>query len=369
MNDLYKEQTEDEGDDRPTDPQERLRSINEPLLAWYRENARDLPWRRDPSAYRVWISEIMLQQTRVEAAKPYFDRFVEELPDVHSLALAQEERVMKLWEGLGYYSRARNLQKAAKMIEEEYGGQIPDRFEDLCRLPGIGSYTAGAVASIAYGKKRPAVDGNVLRVLSRILADDQDVNRPEAKRKAETLLLSTMPDQECGSFNQALFEIGALICVPNGRPRCGDCPVCSLCLAHRQGREEELPVRTSPKPRRIEEKTVFLIRADGRTAIRKRPDQGLLASLYEFPAADGHLSEEEARRFFDGHFGGEIRAIKYAGKVRHIFSHIEWNMIGYLVETDRIPAGFMPAEPGELSGKYPLPGAFSRYISFLTGKS
>ncbi len=284
-----------EADDRPLDRVGRIRAVREPLLAWYRQNARVLPWREEPDPYRVWISEIMLQQTRVEAVKPYFARFMEELPDVEALAEVSDDRLLKLWEGLGYYSRARNLKKAARIIVERYGGRLPDTMEELLGLPGIGSYTAGAIASIAYGKPEPAVDGNVLRVLSRLLASRDDIANPAVKRRFEEELRLVIPAENCGAFNQGLIEIGAVVCVPNGEPRCGECPMRSVCLAARNGLTGEIPYKAPKRPRRIEERTVLLIRSGDLVVIRKRPEKGLLASMYEFPGLEGKRSPEEAR--------------------------------------------------------------------------
>ena len=236
------------------------------------------------------VSEIMLQQTRVEAVKPYFARFMEALPDVETLAAAADDRLLKLWEGLGYYSRAKNLKKTAQILVNEYGGRLPDTREELLSLPGIGSYTAGAIASIAYGKPEPAVDGNVLRVLARLLACRDDISAQAVKRQFEADLAAAMPKEDCSAFNQGLIEIGALVCIPGGEPRCGECPLRSLCLAERNGLIGEIPYKAPKKPRRIEERTILLIESGDRIAIQKRPEKGLLASMYEFPGLEGKYS-------------------------------------------------------------------------------
>ena len=271
----------------------RLRAINRPLLDWYRNHARILPWREDPKPYHVWISEIMLQQTRVEAVKPYFERFLEALPDISALAAVEDDRLMKLWEGLGYYNRARNLKKAAQVIVHEYEGRMPSEYQELLKLPGIGSYTAGAIASIAFGKPVPAVDGNVLRVISRVTASRRDILKASTKKWMEDRLRETMPQSEASDFNQGLIEIGAIVCVPNGQPKCGQCPLASVCLSRQQELWQEIPVKTPPKKRRIEEKTVCILEGGHQVALKKREDEGLLASLYELPNAEGFLSEEE----------------------------------------------------------------------------
>ena len=228
------------------------------LIDWYRQNRRDLPWRQSRDPYRVLVSEIMLQQTRAETVKPYFHRFLATLPTVEALAGADEPTLLKLWEGLGYYSRVRNLQKAARAVMEHHGGVIPADFDALLKLPGVGRYTAGAVASIAFGIPVPAVDGNVLRVLARLTGDDTDILSPAAKKTAETTLAPLVPSDAAGDFTQSLIELGALVCTP-GEPRCGDCPLHLLCTAHREGRERDLPVRLAKTKRRVEERTVLEI--------------------------------------------------------------------------------------------------------------
>lgn len=345
--------------------EERLRAINGPLIDWYREHARDLPWRKDRDAYHVWISEIMLQQTRVEAVKPYYLRFMEAFPNAEALAGAEDEVLLKMWEGLGYYSRARNLKKAAIRIRDEYGGELPASREELLTLPGIGSYTAGAVASIAFGIPVPAVDGNVLRVLSRFLGSRLDVSLSGTKKRFEKLLSETMDREEPGLYNQGLFEVGALVCVPNGAPRCGICPLAWLCRAKREGLWEELPVKASKKPRRVQEKTIFVLTSGTQVAIRKRPDKGLLASLYEFPGAEGCLSlENDWEKAADaaGVAREDIVSVEPLGEAKHIFSHVEWHMTGYHIRLKgKIPERFVAADIRELETRYPIPSAFEAY--------
>lgn len=346
-------------------PEDRLRAMNGPLLEWYENNARILPWREEPEPYRVWISEIMLQQTRVEAVKPYFERFLDEIPDIKALSEAPEERLLKLWEGLGYYNRARNLQKAAKMIVDEFGGRIPDHYDSLLKLPGIGSYTAGAIASIAYGVPVPAVDGNVLRVISRVLASREDILKQSVKSQMEKALKETMPADRASAFNQGLIEIGAIVCVPNGSPKCKECPLAAICLAGRQGLTGEIPVKTPKKPRRIEEKTVLIIVYESQVAIRKREDKGLLASLYELPTLDGHLSQNQMTEALSLP-PGAVEQIDVLPAAKHIFSHVEWHMTGYrVVLREGTPGLFMMVEKEALSSRYPLPNAFAAYRKLL----
>lgn len=262
-----------------------LNEIVQPLISWYRQNKRILPWRDQKNAYYTWVSEIMLQQTRVEAVKPYFLRFIGELPDVKALAECPEEKLMKLWEGLGYYNRVRNMQNAAQTVVSEYSGILPVSYEELLALKGIGSYTAGAIASIAYDIPVPAVDGNVLRVFSRITEDRQDIMKQSVRRQVEEKLLEIMPKEAPGDFNQALMELGAVVCVPNGPARCTECPIAEFCRAYHHGTVDELPVKAPKKKRTIENRTVFVIQDGERTAIHKRPEEGLLAGLYELPNA------------------------------------------------------------------------------------
>lgn len=263
-----------EREEMPLGRRERLSSMERPLLAWYSSRARSLPWRDDPKPYRVWISEIMLQQTRVEAVKPYFERFMEAFPTVSHLAQAEDDYLMKMWEGLGYYNRARNLKAAARMIMSEYGGCLPASFDELIRLPGIGSYTAGAIASIAYGIPLPAVDGNVLRVISRVLGDREDIKKASVKAGIEAELKDVMPRDEASHYNQGLIEIGALVCIPGGEPRCSQCPLASICLTRKNGWWKEIPYKSPDKARKIEERTVFIIEYQDKVAIRKRPPRG-----------------------------------------------------------------------------------------------
>ncbi len=368
MNDLYESIPVWDDGEHPLERRQRLAAMEGPLLDWYRKRARILPWREDPSPYRVWVSEIMLQQTRVEAVKPYFQRFMEELPDIKALAEAPEERLLKLWEGLGYYSRARNLQKAARLLMEKYGGKLPEEYEELLKLPGVGSYTAGAIASIAYGKPFPAVDGNVLRVLSRVLAIGEDIRSQPLKRRIEEDLKAVMPVTGCSAYNQGLIEVGALVCVPGGRPRCADCPLFSVCLAGKRGLWDRIPYKAPKKPRRVETRTILLLTVDGRYVIRRRPERGLLASMYEFPGLDGTYGPEELSELLAQKWPGHVLEIRPAGEAAHVFSHVEWHMTGYVVRLDAEPEGCLLATPRELSEKYPLPGAFYKYIKLINGE-
>ena len=259
-----------------------LRKIIEPIIEWYQNQEKTLPWKQDKEPYHIWVSEIMLQQTRIEAVKKYYTRFMEELPTIQDLAVVPEEKLLKLWEGLGYYSRARNLKKAAIQIEQEYEGKMPTNYADLLKLAGIGEYTAGAIASISYKEKVPAVDGNVLRVVSRVLASKEDVLLPETKRKITKALFEIMPN-EPGDFNEGLMELGEKICLPNTVPMCDKCPIQEFCRAHKENLTKEIPVRIKKQKRKIEKRTVFILEYQNHMAIRKREKTGILAKLYEFP--------------------------------------------------------------------------------------
>ncbi|MGN1180481.1 MAG: A/G-specific adenine glycosylase [Suilimivivens sp.] len=350
-----------------------LDRIAEPLLTWYDRGRRILPWREEPTPYHVWVSEIMLQQTRVEAVKPYYDRFMKSLPGIKELSEAQEEVLLKLWEGLGYYNRVRNLNKAAVRIMEEFDGRMPDDYEELLKLPGIGSYTAGAIASIAYGKPVPAVDGNVLRVLSRLRCDDRDIMQQSVKKQVEEDLQAVIPKDRPGDFNQALMELGAMVCIPNGEPKCRECPWEEICMAHKQGTELQFPVKAKKKPRIIEEKTVLIIRDENKAALHKRPSKGLLAGMYEFPNIDGHLSEKEVLAWLK-EIGLSVLRIEPLAESRHIFTHKEWHMTGYSVRVDELDRGesntdFIFVERNEARDKYPIPSAYSAYLQAFYEKS
>ncbi len=344
-----------------------LNKIVTPLLDWYASHARILPWRENVTPYRVWVSEIMLQQTRVEAVKPYFERFMKELPTIRDLAECEEERLLKLWEGLGYYNRVRNLQAAAQTVMQEYGGELPADYEKLLSLKGIGHYTAGAVASIAYGIPAPAVDGNVLRVVMRVTADDSDIMKQPVKTAVERALGQVIPKDYAGAFNQALMELGATVCVPNGEPLCTQCPWKGFCGTKERGNWTEIPVKTKAKERRIEERTVLVIRDGDKIALRKRPNKGLLAGMYEFPNVEGHLSVEEALKIVRQFRLHPIR-IQKLEDAKHIFSHVEWHMRGYMIQVDsltRKEAGLLFVEVSESEEKFPIPSAFAAYTKYM----
>ena len=344
------------------------------IADWYRKGHRDLPWRHlDPenraqTAYHVWVSEIMLQQTRVEAVKPYYARFLRALPDVKALAEAPEDELLKLWEGLGYYNRIRNMQAAARQIQEEHGGVFPESYEEIRALKGIGNYTAGAISSFAYKVPKPAVDGNVLRVISRLTASFEDITRDSVKRKTEEILETFLPGEDPSDFNQGLIELGAVICAPGGEPKCDACPAALWCKARQEGIQMELPVKKKAKERRIEERTILLLRTPEGVFLGRRPGKGLLAGLYEFPSLDGSVSEEEATAYAEQN-GLLIESVRKLPAAKHIFSHVEWHMTGYELWVKGIgqfelfekKSGWILARYEELEKQYALPSAFAAY--------
>ena len=328
------------------------------LIAWYRANRRPLPWRQEPTPYQVWISEIMLQQTRIEAAREYYARFLEALPDVRSLAEVEEDRLLKLWEGLGYYSRARNLKKAAVQIVERYDGALPRKAEELRALPGIGDYTAGAIASIAYGEPGPAVDGNVMRVVMRLLASTEDVMAPANRRHVTALLKAVYPaGEDAALLTEGIMELGETVCIPNGEAACLLCPLCGLCRAFEAGTVQDYPVRSKPKERRQEQRTVLLLRCGERFALRRRPESGLLAGLWEFPNREGRFDAAEIETLL----GVPLLSCEACGSARHVFSHVEWQMEGWLAECEKELPGYTWLDRATIRREYSIPTAFRTY--------
>ena len=331
------------------------------LTDWCAAVRRPLPWRLSPTPYHVWVSEIMLQQTRIETVIPYYARFLAALPDIRSLADAEEDFLLKLWEGLGYYSRARNLQKAAKCVMEKFGGELPREAAKLRTLPGIGDYTAGAVASIAYGEPEPAVDGNVLRVMTRVLARADDIALPRTRAEIAALLREHYPRGErAGLLTEGIMELGETVCLPNAAPKCDVCPLSTLCRACLRGETENYPVKSPPRQRRIEQRTVLLLRCGGCYAVRKREEKGLLAGLWEFPNLDGALDETAALSAVRA-LGGEAGGIKPCGETKHVFTHVEWHMRGYRIEVAEKLPDFLWKTPEEIRADCPIPTALRYY--------
>ena len=345
------------------------------LLQWYDYNRRILPWRESPTPYHVWVSEIMLQQTRVEAVRGYYDRFLTCLPDVAALASAQEEVLLKLWEGLGYYNRVRNMQKAARILVEQYDGQMPAEYEKIRALPGIGDYTAGAIASIAFGLPYPAVDGNVLRVMSRIACSEEDIAKEKTKQKLKHELTLIMPERS-GDFNQSLMELGATVCLPNGRPLCDQCPVMHLCKAFHAGRETELPVKSGKKERRVEKRVVYVISCGEKILLHRREKKGLLAGLWEFPNVLTDEKERDLQTRAESdleqlgiQLPGMKLTVRKSKKAKHIFSHVEWHMEGIRIEAQDFCGNGKDGQEEwafvtvqELQNIYPVPSAFEVFL-------
>ena len=330
--------------------------LPEALLPWYRENKRNLPWRNTSDPYPIWLSEIMLQQTRVEAVKGYYARFLTALPTVEALANADEELLLKLWEGLGYYSRVRNLHKAAQVIISDYNGQFPTEYDKVLALPGIGDYTAGAICSIAFEQRTPAIDGNVLRVFARLTADFTPIDSPDFKKKTRAALAEIYPEK-AGDFTQALMELGATVCGPNRAPDCEKCPCKGFCQGFATKTAEKLPVKLPKKGRRVEEKTVFVLRCEGQYALVKRQKKGLLAGLWQFPEAPGILELPEALEAL----GENVTEVYRQVEKSHIFTHIAWKMRGFYLETAEKSEKFQWFMPEEIEKNAALPTAFRQF--------
>ncbi len=358
---------------------EQLAAINEPLLAWYRESARDLPWREDPSAYHVWVSEIMLQQTRVETVRPYYERFLKALPAVEDLAACPEDVLLKLWEGLGYYSRVRNMQRCAQTIMRDFQGRFPEDEKTLLSLPGIGPYTAGAIASIAFGRSVPAVDGNVMRVISRITGSRADIMLPQTRKRIDAALRESLPGQDAGTFNQALMDLGAMVCLPGKNAGCTQCPLYDRCAAGPGELTEQIPVRNVKTTKKKQKRTVLVIRDGARTILVRRAEKGLLAGLYEPPCLDGNVGADEALAYLRSHHLSPLRIRKLPDS-GHVFTHLIWEMTGFeiLVEdlsetglpgTDssrQMPAGeWFVVSAGRVGEAYAIPSAYRAYVPYL----
>ena len=333
--------------------------LPELLLPWYQAHKRTLPWREIPAVpYHVWLSEIMLQQTRVEAVIPYYHRFLEKLPDISSLAAADDETILKLWEGLGYYTRVRNLRNAAQKIMTDHNGIFPSDVKEIRALPGIGDYTAGAIASIVYGQCEPAVDGNVLRVTARFAGITDDITKTQIKQQITDALRQIYPAGKTPEFTQSLMELGALVCLPNGTPKCNECPLRELCVARLDHITDLLPIKKPKKPRKEEQRTILILHSKGKIALRKRPAKGLLASLWEFPSLPGYLTADEVAEHYP-----ECRYWQRGPEAVHIFSHIEWHMRSFTAESPEELEGFQYFTPDQFPA---VPSAFKAFLPVRT---
>ncbi len=338
--------------------------INQRILSWYHEHRRTMPWREEPLPYYIWISEIMLQQTRVDTVIPYFHRFIEKYPDIRSLAESDEEELLKYWEGLGYYQRVRNLRITAIDLLENHDARLPESFEELLKLKGIGEYTAGAIASEAFGEKVPAVDGNVYRVMARLTGERGDIRDRIVMKRLREAAEDLLPDKDVGDFNQGLIELGALICIPKGSPKCGLCPVKDHCTAYENNLQDEIPLRRKNKERKIEERTVLLLETDGRFAIRKREEGKLLGGLYEIPHEEGFYSRDEVEELVEG-MGMEVLSLEGLKDRKFLFTHIEWRLKGYHIRIKSEHHDYIFETPENISRNYTLATAFREYITEL----
>ena len=339
-----------------------LTLIAAPLLQWFDANKRLLPFRQEPSAYHIWVSEIMLQQTRVAAAIPYYERFIAALPDPAALAACEPDALRKLWQGLGYYNRVNNMQKAARIVCEQYGGDLPADYDALRSLPGIGDYTAGAVASIAFGIPVPAVDGNVLRVFARLYNDDADVMAPATKKAFTVRVLDQMPKATPGPYNEALMELGALVCIP-GTPHCEECPLADLCRGYAAGRADQLPVKPAPKAKGKVPVTVALIESEQGLLLQRRPARGLLAGLWQPAAWEKALTRDELTAALAG-IGVQAALDEPLPPAKHVFTHKIWELGGWkgTAPACALPDGYVWAAPEDLAEVYPVPNAFGAYV-------
>lgn len=336
-----------------------LKNIVNPLLEWFQKEKRDLPWRHTDDSYKIWISEIMLQQTRVEAVIAYYQRFLKTIPDLKSLANIEEDQLLKLWEGLGYYSRAKNLKKCAEILISNNEIELPRDYEKLKKLPGIGPYAAASIGSIAYNLKTPAIDGNVLRVMTRLHEDDRDIMNQKVRKDYFNKLTEIMPENT-RNFTESLMELGALVCLPNGFPKCEKCPLNFLCLSYQHGTMMNYPKKKKEKERKIEEKTILILEYNNKIAIQKRPNKGLLASLYEFYNIEGKYKAKDLPKKLEEL---DILKILFLGEAKHIFSHIEWHMVGYHILCKTLPKKeFIWVTKEKLKEQYSFPTAFSKYI-------
>ncbi len=338
-----------------------IKKLPEVLLPWYAQNARDLPWRRDRMPYHVWVSEIMLQQTRVEAVIGYYARFLDALPDIQALANAPEAQLLKLWEGLGYYNRVRNLQKAAKVICERYGGEFPQTYAEILALPGIGAYTAGAIASICYALPHAAVDGNVLRILSRMTASDTPIDLEETKKAFAEKLEAVYPAGQCGDFTQALMELGACVCTPKS-PSCAVCPASGFCRARKQNKMTDYPVRLPKREKKLQKRSVFLLESDGCFALTQRDRAGLLSGLWQLPNTEAVFENADAALAFVHACGLAPRRLVRTMERQHVFTHIKWEMTCYHVLCRTKCADYVWASLEEIQKTYALPTAFRMFF-------
>lgn len=335
--------------------QEYIRNLEE----WFLENKRVLPWRNDKNPYHVWISEVMLQQTRIEAVISYYERFMRTLPDISSLAKVEDDQLLKLWEGLGYYNRARNLKKAAVMIMDEYRGEFPNTYSEIIKLPGIGEYTASAISSICFGERQVTVDGNVMRVFTRFYNDFSNISKDSTRKMIHDRLLS-FPFLSPGNFNEGLMELGEVICLPNGIPKCDICPLRGGCLSYKNNNYFMFPVKDEKKVKEEIELTVIVPIWEKKTYVRKRKSPGLLHNLYEFYNVVGNKSADEVCELSKEF--GRVKSIKRSICYTHVFSHKKWKMQSYFVFLESVICQDMFFSVSDIEDNFALPTAFSPFF-------
>lgn len=352
-----KDRTEYENERSVADPE----GFQQAVLSWYWSHRRSMPWRENPLPYYIWISEIMLQQTRVETVIPYFERFIRRYPDIPSLAASPEDELLKYWEGLGYYQRVRNLRTTALELVANHGGRLPETYGELLRLKGIGEYTAGAIASEAFGKKVAAVDGNVFRVMARLTGCEEDIRDRRVMNRLRERTEELLPDENTGDFNQGLIELGALICIPKGSPKCGICPVKRHCSAYERDIQDMIPLRSRNKDRRVEERTVLLFQWENRFSVSRRKDGILLGGLYEIPNEEGFYDQEEVLSLSEN-LGAQVISIEELKERKFLFTHIEWRLKGYLMKIREPHGDYIFETLEELKKNYTLATVFRGYL-------
>lgn len=340
-----------------------MKRIVDPLLNWYQKTRRVLPWRLNKNPYHIWISEVMLQQTRIEAVIPYYERFMSELPTISALARVEDDKLMKLWEGLGYYNRARNLKKAAIEIEEKFNGRFPDKFEDIISLPGIGEYTASAIASICFSLKEVTIDGNVLRVYSRLKNSKENIDEVKVRKSVRESLMKIVP-KESGMFNEALMELGEVICIPNGIPKCNLCPLKDFCKAKEKHTFMNIPVRKEKREKKNQKYVVLLLLCGNKVALHKRKDSGLLKNLWEFPNLLGTYTKEEVKQYLLD-CSMTVTSIKLSGSYTHIFTHLKWQMESFIIKVEEESKDYLWLDLDTIIKKYALPSAFQPFLEIV----
>ncbi|TGA96466.1 A/G-specific adenine glycosylase [Sporolactobacillus shoreae] len=346
----------------------QIRQFNHDLLKWFHEKGRSLPWRETNNPYYIWVSEIMLQQTQVNTVIPYYNRFISRFPTLHALAEAQEESVLKSWEGLGYYSRARNLQKGVREVAEKYNGQVPDDKDKLLSIHGIGPYTAGALLSIAFSEPEPAVDGNVMRVMSRIFLIDDDIAKAKAKKEFENVVQELIAEADPRAFNQSLMDLGAMICHPKN-PECPECPVRNHCRAYDEGVQTEYPVKSGKaKPKTADYAVLLISDSEGKILIEQRPDSGLLAGLWQFPMiGESEGGKAAVQKLAGEKIGQSVHLTKESFTHTHRFSHLVWNLSLYsgVICDPIIPGERQEWLPVSELEKRPFPVSHQKVIDWL----